>query len=62
MSGQAVRAADAASAASLAALHRACFDEPWDEAAMRELYDRMNFGGIAHEEHERAFRGRDKRP
>lgn len=33
-----------------------------DEAAMRELYDRMNFGGIAHEEHERAFRGRDKRP
>lgn len=37
MSGQAIRAADAASAASLAALHRACFDEPWDEAAMREL-------------------------
>ena len=37
MSGPAVRAADAASAASLAALHRACFDEPWDEAAIRQL-------------------------
>ncbi|MDX5365862.1 MAG: GNAT family N-acetyltransferase [Alphaproteobacteria bacterium] len=37
MSGPAIRASDAASAASLAALHRACFDEAWDEAAMREL-------------------------
>lgn len=37
MSGHAIRASDAASAAPLAALHRACFDEPWDEAAMREL-------------------------
>lgn len=37
MSGPAIRASNAASAASLAALHRACFDEAWDEAAMREL-------------------------
>lgn len=37
MNGVAIRLSDAASAPSLAALHRACFDEPWDEAAMREL-------------------------
>ncbi|MFN4353827.1 GNAT family N-acetyltransferase [Parvibaculum sp.] len=37
MSGPAIRASDAASAAPFAALHRACFGEPWDEAAMREL-------------------------
>ncbi len=37
MSGPAIRASNAASAASLAVLHRACFDEAWDEAAMRAM-------------------------
>jgi hypothetical protein len=26
----------------------------WDEGKIRELYNRMNFGGVAHSEHERA--------
>ena len=37
MSEAPVFAADAALAGALASLHRACFDEAWDEAAMREL-------------------------
>ena len=37
MSKVPVFAADAALAGPLASLHRACFDEAWDEAAMREL-------------------------
>jgi ribosomal-protein-alanine N-acetyltransferase len=38
MSAGTIRPSAAASAAALAALHRACFDEPWDEAAIRELF------------------------